>query len=537
MSGTDGAERRRPARWEWAVLVGALALFAAQAALSAEHKSLVSDAFAHFAYGEWVLGKPYAPGDSKLGWDGVGSVTALHVASDRLRTTLTPWLGTPDDPATTQLGTIASLRWARLPSLAMGVVLLLGIWLVTRRIFGPIPAACAVLVGALEPNLIGHTRFIAADIPGALGFFAGGIALLGYVRRPTLVRLLVLGAALAIAQVIKSTNLLLYPITAGVVAIDWIRRHLDRERLVASVGRGLLTAIGMTILFGAMFIGALQAAYAGVDRTRDRIAAEAPIPSIVTRELGGPLWAARPFVPEAYTRTFALARAHNAIGHPSYLFGERRQHGWVTYFPIAMGLKTPLPILALALLGLLGFGWRRPVSFALLLLPAVIFLATMCLYVDVNIGVRHAIAVYPALVICAGVGLAGLVRLARRARPVGVALAVALVSWAGWQAAVTYPHHASYFNEVAGGPYEGWRCLLDSNVDWSQDRGLAERWAAAQSRPVAVNPLSPARGLIVIQASYVIGNSPEQAAASAWLREHHHPIARPAPSLFVYDVP
>ncbi len=35
------------------------------------------------------------------------------------------------------------------------------------------------------------------------------------------------------------------------------------------------------------------------------------------------------------------------------------------------------------------------------------------------------------------------------------------------------PHQIAYFNELAGGPENGYRHLLDSNLDWGQDlRGL-----------------------------------------------------------------
>jgi len=32
-----------------------------------------------------------------------------------------------------------------------------------------------------------------------------------------------------------------------------------------------------------------------------------------------------------------------------------------------------------------------------------------------------------------------------------------------------YPHQLAYFNELAGGPENGWRHLLGSNFDWGQD--------------------------------------------------------------------
>jgi len=39
-----------------------------------------------------------------------------------------------------------------------------------------------------------------------------------------------------------------------------------------------------------------------------------------------------------------------------------------------------------------------------------------------------------------------------------------------------YPHYFAFFNELVGGPKNGHRVLLDSNLDWGQDlRGL-KRW-------------------------------------------------------------
>jgi len=32
-----------------------------------------------------------------------------------------------------------------------------------------------------------------------------------------------------------------------------------------------------------------------------------------------------------------------------------------------------------------------------------------------------------------------------------------------------YPHYLAYFNEISGGPDNGSRYLVDSNIDWGQD--------------------------------------------------------------------
>ena len=39
-----------------------------------------------------------------------------------------------------------------------------------------------------------------------------------------------------------------------------------------------------------------------------------------------------------------------------------------------------------------------------------------------------------------------------------------------------HPHHLSYFNATIGGPRNGWRHVIDSNLDWGQDLLLLRRW-------------------------------------------------------------
>jgi hypothetical protein len=50
-----------------------------------------------------------------------------------------------------------------------------------------------------------------------------------------------------------------------------------------------------------------------------------------------------------------------------------------------------------------------------------------------------------------------------------------------WQAAATglaYPSYLAYFNELGGGPRQGWRHLVDSSLDWGQDLKGLRLWMA-----------------------------------------------------------
>ena len=61
-------------------------------------------------------------------------------------------------------------------------------------------------------------------------------------------------------------------------------------------------------------------------------------------------------------------------------------------------------------------------------------------------------------------------------RPAGLALAAALGLWYAGGTLRQHPHHLAYFNEIAGGPANGWRLLVDSNLDWGQDLKRLAAW-------------------------------------------------------------
>lgn len=44
-----------------------------------------------------------------------------------------------------------------------------------------------------------------------------------------------------------------------------------------------------------------------------------------------------------------------------------------------------------------------------------------------------------------------------------------------------YPHQLAYFNEFSGGPDNGHRHLLDSNIEWGQDLLYLKEWQARHS--------------------------------------------------------
>jgi hypothetical protein len=167
--------------------------------------------------------------------------------------------------------------------------------------------------------------------------------------------------------------------------------------------------------------------------------------------------------------------AKNRAGHKSYLLGDVRLGGWWYFFPVAIGVKTPIGFLLLGAAGIAAGAARSPRSERRRLLePAAIALTILlvCLPSRVNIGLRHVLPMYPFLAITAGLGAATLAR-ARHAAPAGAVAATLLLGWQLVDSIKVHPDYVAYFNQLAGDHPE--RILVDSDLDNGQDlRRLAD---------------------------------------------------------------
>jgi hypothetical protein len=178
-----------------------------------------------------------------------------------------------------------------------------------------------------------------------------------------------------------------------------------------------------------------------------------------------------------YFRGLRELAQHDAEGHPAYLVGHVRQYGWWEYFPIAFLVKTPTGVLVACLIAALSLfrGWRRLPSFLLLTclaLPPLIYFA-MSMRSSIDIGIRHILPIYAFLYVLLAVVLVHCGPLSlRRVWPWAIAVVIALV---GAESLAIYPHYLAFFNLASGGPAEGSRYLLDSNIDWGQDEKNLER--------------------------------------------------------------
>ena len=158
----------------------------------------------------------------------------------------------------------------------------------------------------------------------------------------------------------------------------------------------------------------------------------------------------------------------------TYLLGQTSIDGFWLYFPVALTVKTPVSTLVLLVVALGGWIFNRKARFAslFLLIPALLYFS-LAVWSRMNIGLRHILPIYPFLFVLIG-GTAAELWTSKTKVKRGCLIFLAL--WYVWSSMSIYPHYLAYFNELAGGPQNGHRVLIDSNLDWGQDLKGLKRW-------------------------------------------------------------
>jgi hypothetical protein len=379
---------------------------------------------------------------------------------------------------------------ARLAVVALGVALAAAVYGWTRLRWGPAAAALALLLCVLSPDTLAHGQLVTMDLGVALFIFLCVAAFDRLAERVTPARVVATGLALGAALATKSSALVLGPVLALLV----LRRALVAEPLPVTLGgrtssvetRGGRLARLAVCLFamGVVALAVIWASYLFRWRVSPDPQVEAMLdwdgnwPSQRLASAAATLARGSGLLPEAYLFGVLKVFAH-AEARPAFLMGERSQDGFRRYYLASLGLKTPL-----GLFGLLGIGlltWRSHRAGGLtewcLWLPPLVYLA-LAASRPISIGHRYVLPLYPFLFVAAGRAAAWALGAGRRS---AARWLVPLLA-AGYAVSVlrVHPHYLAYFNELAGGPANGYRYLVDSSLDWGQDlKGLAE-WLRGQ---------------------------------------------------------
>jgi hypothetical protein len=373
---------------------------------------------------------------------------------------------------------LAAMLWrgrATAALLALPLGLLVFLW--SRRLFGTTGAFVSLALFAASPTMLAHTPAINSDTAATLFFTAATWAIWVVLHRPSVAT--VAASALAVAALFASK--MSAPIVVFVaLALVVVRQVARRPRLGVGTlaGMAVVHAVAVVALVWALH-GFRFAAFAHAAPGRDTLGWQTvePIPGwvAVARE--------HRLLPEAYLYAYAYV-LHYAEKRNAFLRGEWGSHGWWSFFPWTLALKTPIPLFVLLALGGLAAFSRRRAGPATLYdtVPLWALLAAywaVALASHLNSGHRHILPTYPPMFILAGAAGAWL----GVPRRVPAAAVAAMLLWFVGESLAIRPHYLAYFNQLAGGPRNGWRQLVDSSLDWGQDLPGLKRWLDGNGLP------------------------------------------------------
>jgi hypothetical protein len=388
--------------------------------------------------------------------------------------------GQPFDPAR---DLEQCLPWARVTNLSFWWLLLLYGWLAGRQIGGPWGGRLTIAFLACEPNLLAHASLATTDIAVSTCL----LALLYHFRtsreRAWWHRVLIPAAWFALAVLAKASGLVFGVIGLALVELDyqlsralrspagWPRWRTSLAMLVQTPFRRELSQI-VTLGLLAVFL------YCGSDWSAS--------PSFVewARQLpegevrSGMLWFAE------HLRIFsnagvALVRQfrHNIQGHGVFVLDQVEKRAIWYYFPLALSIKTPLPLLGLPVV-LAAIRLRTLRNWACLAALALLLFSLAC---RVQTGIRLILPLLVFAAIGAGAGLVVARREMADSRwrnAVLTACCLGSVTWLLWASWSVWPNGLCYTNELWGGTANGYRCLSDSNYDWGQGLKELAQWQA-----------------------------------------------------------
>ena len=426
--------------------------------------------------------------------------------------------------------------WGRLPLVFLGVLLGFYVFRWAKELYGAKAGMLALFFYSFSPEILAHTKYVHTDLAMSAGLLITTYYFWRLLEHPTWKNTLIAGICLGLTNAAKFTGVYLFPILTVLWMIHFYEKKLKRDinnirseenkryiRLFLEKG---IMMILITILIVAATYGFVHAG----------------------RYLDG----------------LKYVINHSTNGQETFLLGEYSIHGWWYYFVVAFFIKTPLTTIIFLMITLVFFKRIKHQDITnelFIIVPAVLYFISFMVG-HLNIGVRHILPVYPFIFIF--VSKAVNIRIEKRGRQrVIMLIGGILLLWYLVASVKIYPHYIEYFNELVGGSDNGYRYLLDSNIDWGQDTKLLKEWLVENnadnqdtrislfSNELINNPkgyndfyrfqntklvsCQPTPGIVAISVNKLYDLGQRQKGCADWLKQYA-PFKKIGYSIFLYNI-
>jgi len=381
--------------------------------------------------------------------------------------------------------------WARIPMVL--ILLVLGFYLFkwTKELFGEKAAFLSIFLFSFSPTFLAHSRLVTTDVGAAAGIFIATYYFIKALKNPGQKNIILSGVSFGIAQLCKFSVVLLIPFFFITAFFFWLMRLDKLKNVIKNIF--LIMVIGFIIIWPLYQYHVWN--YPSERQYRDTEVYLKDYPVFIQKPV---LWLTTVPVLRAYAQyiTGVLMVLHRAaFGHTMYFMGEISNLGWRNYFPIVYLIKEPLSLHILTLISLListiyiAQSIKKPFwqetrvrlktwikeyfsQFAMLIFLVIYWASSLTS--SLNLGVRHLLPVFPFVFLLVGGVISKFLK--EPYLKLKVLILGFLMAFQASSVISVYPHFLAYFNEIAGGPENGYIFTVDSNLDWGQDLRRLTEW-------------------------------------------------------------
>src|SRR4030043_365331 len=271
--------------------------------------------------------------------------------------------------------------WGRIPMILLMIFLGFFIFKWARELFGNKVALLSLLFYSFSPTFLAHGRLVTTDVAAATGVILAVYYFLKFLKTPAYKNIIIAGLALAIAQLLKFSLILLFPFFV-IIFIFWIIFKVEKgkiRKINQFFSYGLKTFL--VFIFAFLFIWpvyqfhVLNLPTEKIEQYSQELLRSHPLNKILTKvpivkinnssEIINRMAENQILKPWSYYALGVFMITERAAGgHTTYFMEEVSAAGWIQYFPVVYIIKEPLAFHILTLIVLLFFAYsismKRP---------------------------------------------------------------------------------------------------------------------------------------------------------------------------------
>jgi len=398
--------------------------------------------------------------------------------------------------------------WSRIPIILLSLLLGFFIFKWTKEMAGTIAGIFALLLYAFDPNILGHNHFVTTDIGIAAFTVFSFYYFLRFIKEPTWKNVLIGGIFLGLMQLTKFSSVLAFPVFGLIlIAYPLVKRACDKNGKETTkaylffeyLGKGLIAFLISLILVCVFYY------FNTYDMPKEKL------PEIINYyfpvERLNPMGSAAsetllamneyPVLRPLTDYVFGIVRVFQRVGggNINYFMESVNLNGSPAYFPVVFLIKEPLPTLFFIVFAFF-FAFLKITrttfksakhSFKRILESIAHYIRTsttelaMFLFIfvysassilgNLNIGFRHLMPIVPFIFILAAKNISEFIKNREKYKIKSMLFFITIILFLSLIVGTfsAYPYYMSYFNQIAGGPFNGYKYVTDSNADWGQD--------------------------------------------------------------------